>query len=77
MVVLLWLNAETLERVLTPLIGRLVRCSGHGRSFARLRYIELLYFADSQRSAVVSRTASVLLCGNLINQASGCATDNG
>ena len=29
---LLWLNAETLERVPTPFFGKLVRCSTHGRS---------------------------------------------
>ena len=31
-----WLNAETVERVPTPLFGRLVRCSAHGPFFARL-----------------------------------------
>ena len=34
-----WFNAETPERVPTPLFGRLVRCSTHGPFFARLRYI--------------------------------------
>ena len=34
-----WLNAETLERAPTPLLGRLVRCSAHGQSFARLHYL--------------------------------------
>ena len=29
---------EKLERVSTPLFGGLVRCSAHGRSFARLQY---------------------------------------
>ena len=32
------LNAETLERVLTPLFGRFLTCSAHGCSFMRLRY---------------------------------------
>ena len=35
--VYLWLNVGRLERVPTPLFGRLVRSSAHGRSFARLR----------------------------------------
>ena len=33
----LFLNAETLKRVPTPLFGRLVRCSANWPSFARLR----------------------------------------
>ena len=35
------LNAETLKRALTPLFGRHVRCSAHGRSFTRLRYMHM------------------------------------
>ena len=31
------LNAETIERAPTPLFGRLVRCSTHGRSFGILQ----------------------------------------
>ena len=34
-----WLNAEPSERAPTPLFGRLVRCSAHERSFARLWYM--------------------------------------
>ena len=34
-----WLNAEPLERAPTPLFDRLVRCSAHGLSFVRLRYM--------------------------------------
>ena len=34
-----WLNAETLERAPTPVFGRLVRCSTHGRSIMRLQYL--------------------------------------
>ena len=33
-----WLSVETLERAVTPLIHKLVRCSAHGCSFARLQY---------------------------------------
>ena len=33
---ILWLNAETLKRVVTFLFGRLVMCSAHGHSFTRL-----------------------------------------
>ena len=33
-----WLNAETVERAITHLFGKLVRCSAHGRSFKRLWY---------------------------------------
>ena len=40
---LLWLNAETLKRAPTPLFGRLVRCSAHGCSFARLQYTQIIY----------------------------------
>ena len=36
---LLWLNAGTLERVLTPQFGRLVRCYAHGCFFMRLQYV--------------------------------------
>ena len=34
--VLSCLNVETVERVPTPLFGRLVRCSAHGPFFGRL-----------------------------------------
>ena len=34
---LLWLNVETLERTLTTLLGRLVRCSAHGQFFVTLQ----------------------------------------
>ena len=37
------LNAETLERAPTPLFGEKVRCSTHGRTFARVQYIEKRY----------------------------------
>ena len=37
-----WLNAKTFERVPTPFFGRLVRCSAHGHSFVRLRYMQTL-----------------------------------
>ena len=41
--ILLWfINAETHKKVPTPLFGRLVRCSTHGHSFARLRYVCIL-----------------------------------
>ena len=33
------LDAVALERASTPLFGRLVRCSAHGRSFTSLQYI--------------------------------------
>ena len=36
---LLWLKAETLKRVPTPLFSRLVRCSPNGCSFTRLWYM--------------------------------------
>ena len=39
---LLWLNAGTLERAPTLLFDGLVRCSAHGRSFARLRYMKTI-----------------------------------
>ena len=34
-------NAKTLERAPTSFFGKLVRCSAHGCSFARLRYMSL------------------------------------
>ena len=40
---LLWLNAEALERAPTPLFGRLVQCSTHGHSFARLTQYIYIY----------------------------------
>ena len=33
-----WLNAEALKTAQAPLFGRLVRCTAHGHSFARLWY---------------------------------------
>ena len=33
-----YLNAEALDRVPTPHIVGLVKCSAHGRSFVRLQY---------------------------------------
>ena len=35
-----WLNVGTLERALTPLLGKLVKCSAHGYSFVRLQYLK-------------------------------------
>ena len=37
-----WLNAETLERAPTSIFGRLVKCSTHGHSFTRLRYMFII-----------------------------------
>jgi len=38
-----WLNTETLKRMPTPLLGRLIRCSTHGRSLVRIRYINITH----------------------------------
>ena len=41
------LNMEQLERLPTPLFGRLVRCSTNGRSFARLHRVSPVSFIDN------------------------------
>ena len=38
-----WLNAETLKRVPTPLVGRLVRCSAYGRDYSKIIICSLKY----------------------------------
>ena len=38
MVALSWLNAETLKKTPTALLGRLIRCSTHGHSLVRIQY---------------------------------------
>ena len=66
------LNVETLERASTPLFGETkVRCSAHGRTFARVRYtLDLWYVVDfdtfclvithSDRCVTAAVTSSVL-----------------
>ena len=44
-----WLNAETVERVLTPVFGSLVRCSAHRSFFGRLRYYHTPRCANSPK----------------------------
>ena len=78
---LLRLNAETLERAPTPLFGEKVRCSAHGRTFARVRYMSLnrdserLYDTRLHHSFAANRKASSEVffqrCRRLLLKAAG------
>ena len=69
------LNAETLERAPTPLFGEKVRCSAHGRTFARVRYQQRceadllpyqitpsLSFSDRQYIKILCVSVCVCVC---------------
>ena len=56
---LLWLNAVTLKRAPTPLFGRLVRCSAHGRSFVRLWYTQLHVYQQGSITKVGLELSSI------------------